>query len=385
MTDEKQLAPRAPAHRGIYDAVVIGGGLVGSAVAYGLRRALDHVAVLDEGDVAYRASRGNFGLVWVQSKGMGLPRYGVWTMASAGAWPQLADELLEQTGVDVYLEQRGGLHVLLSDEEMQARATFMRTLLAQPGMAQYDWKLLDRNEVADLVPGIGPEVRGATWTPVDGIANPLKLLRALHMSFAQRAVDYLPRCPAQKIRQRDGVFEITTPTGTVRARKLVLAGGLSNKALGEQIGLAVPVRPQRGQIVVLERTRRLLETPLSTLRQTDEGTWLIGDSQEEAGYVDNHVGLPILGTLADRAVRTLPALREVRVVRSWAALRVMSQDGFPIYQQSETCPGAFVATCHSGVTLAAAHAFKLAPMIAAGQLADDMAPFSTRRFHVQEA
>lgn len=63
----------------------------------------------------------------------------------------------------------------------------------------------------------------------------------------------------------------------------------------------------------------------------------------------------------------------------------MSKDGFPIYQQSETCPGAFVATCHSGVTLAAAHALKLALMIAAGQLADDMAPFSTRRFHVQEA
>ncbi|MFY1991601.1 FAD-dependent oxidoreductase [Achromobacter xylosoxidans] len=385
MTDEIQQAPRAPAHRGVYDAVVIGGGLVGSAVAYGLRRELDHVAVLDEGDVAYRASRGNFGLVWVQSKGMGLPRYGVWTMTSAGAWPQLAAELREQTGVDVHLEQRGGLHALLSDEEMEARATFMRTLLAQPGMAQYDWKMLDRHELADMVPGIGPEVRGATWTPVDGIANPLKLLRALHMSFAQRAVDYLPRCPAQQVRQRDGVFEVTTPTGTVRARKLVLASGLSNKVLGEQVGLAVPVRPQRGQIVVLERTRRLLETPLSTLRQTDEGTWLIGDSQEEAGYVDNQVGLPILGTLADRAVRTLPALREVRVVRSWAALRVMSKDGFPIYQQSETCPGAFVATCHSGVTLAAAHALKLAPMVAAGQLADDMAPFSTRRFHVQEA
>ncbi|WP_343720092.1 FAD-dependent oxidoreductase, partial [Achromobacter dolens] len=58
MTDEIQQAPRAPAHRGVYDAVVIGGGLVGSAVAYGLRRELDHVAVLDEGDVAYRASRG---------------------------------------------------------------------------------------------------------------------------------------------------------------------------------------------------------------------------------------------------------------------------------------------------------------------------------------
>ena len=172
-----------------------------------------------------------------------------------------------------------------------------------------------------------------------------------------------------------------TPGERVRAGQLLVQ---LNDA-PEQGELARLQAQARNARALLERTRRLLETPLSTLRQTDEGTSLIGDSQEEAGYVDNHVGLPILGTLADRAVRTLPALREVRVVRSWAALRVMSQDGFPIYQQSETCPGAFVATCHSGVTLAAAHAFKLAPMIAAGQLADDMAPFSTRRFHVQEA
>ncbi|KAG1448847.1 hypothetical protein G6F57_016757 [Rhizopus arrhizus] len=58
----------------------------------------------------------------------------------------------------------------------------------------------------------------------------------------------------------------------------------------------------------------MLETPLSTLRQTDEGTWLIGDSQEEAGYVDNLVGLPILGTLADRAVRISAAFENTAAV-----------------------------------------------------------------------
>ncbi|ARP92932.1 NAD(P)/FAD-dependent oxidoreductase [Bordetella genomosp. 13] len=370
---------------GVYDAVVIGGGLVGSAVAYGLRRTLARVAVLDEDDVAFRASRGNFGLVWVQSKGMGMPRYGAWTMSSAGLWPQLAAELLDKTGVDVRLEQRGGLHALLSDEEVEARVKFMTTLQAQPDMPQYPWKLLDRHELADMVPGIGPEVRGATWTPVDGIANPLKLLRALHTAMSREGVDYLPRRRATAIRRDDGVFHIDTPQGAVRAGRLVLASGLGNPHLGRQVGLDLPIRPQRGQIIVLERTRRVLHTPFSTLRQMDEGSWLIGDSQEEAGYADEIAGLPVLGTLADRAVRTLPALRDVRVVRSWAALRVMSRDGFPIYQESETCPGAFVATCHSGVTLAAAHALKLAPMIAAGALADDMAPFSTRRFHVQEA
>jgi len=369
-----------------YDAIVVGGGLVGSALAYGLRRRLDRVAVLDEGDVAYRASRGNFGLVWVQSKGMGMPRYGVWTMTSQRVWPELAARLLEESGIDVHLEQHGGLHVLLSDEEVQARIAFMTNLLAQPGMSQYEWKLLDRHELADLVPGIGPDVRGASWTPVDGIANPLKLLRAFHTTFQRNGVDYLPRCAARTVgRQSDGTFVVDTPCGPLQAPRLVLACGLGNKALGAQVGLDVPVRPQRGQIVVLERTRRVLRTPVSTLRQMDEGSWLIGDSQEEAGYADREVSLPILGTLADRAVRTLPALRDVNVVRAWSALRVMSPDGFPIYAQSDTCPGAFVATCHSGVTLAGAHALVLAPMIADGALAGDMAPFSPRRFHVQAA
>jgi glycine/D-amino acid oxidase-like deaminating enzyme len=378
-------APRQRRHHGVYDALVIGGGLVGSAIAYGLRQSLDHVAVLDEGDVAYRASRGNFGLVWVQSKGLGMPAYAHWTLSSATLWGQLASELLDTTGIDVCLEQRGGLHVLLSDEETEQRIEFMTSLMAQPGMARYDWKLLDRHQVADLVPGIGPEVRGASWTPVDGIANPLKLLRALHTSFAHLQVDYLPHHEALAVEREGGVFGVATQHGKVRANKIVLASGLGNRSLGLRVGLDLPVRPQRGQIIVLERTRRLLDIPMSTLRQMDEGSWLVGDSQEEAGYSDRAIGLPILATLADRAMRTLPALREVCAVRTWSALRVMSLDGFPIYEQSLSHPGAFAATCHSGVTLAAAHALKLAPMLVDGALPPAMSSFSTQRFHVQKA
>ena len=72
--------------------------------------------------------------------------------------------------------------------------------------------------------------------------------------------------------------------------------------------------------------------------------------------------------------------------RAWAALRVMTQDGFPIYDQSATCPGAFVATCHSGVTLAANHALVLAPLIAGGGLPPETFDvFSARRFDVPAA
>ena len=81
------------------DVIVVGGGLVGMAVAYGLARQGAKVRVLDEGDDAFRASRGNFGLVWVQGKGYGFAPYTRWTRASAGAWPALAAELNNATGV----------------------------------------------------------------------------------------------------------------------------------------------------------------------------------------------------------------------------------------------------------------------------------------------
>jgi glycine/D-amino acid oxidase-like deaminating enzyme len=87
--------------------------------------------------------------------------------------------------------------------------------------------------------------------------------------------------------------------------------------------------------------------------------------------------------MADRAVRMFPLLGRLNVVRSWSALRVMSPDGFPIYDQSLRYPGAFGVTCHSGITLAPAHAYHLAPLIAGGTLsATPFDAFSARRFDV---
>src|SRR5689334_24330391 len=111
-----------------FDAIVIGGGLVGSAIAYGLARAGLDCAIVDEGDVAYRASRGNFGLVWVQSKGLGAPHYQRWTRASAATWPALAADLGERTGIDVGLEQNGGLQLCLGADELAKRQAIMEQM-----------------------------------------------------------------------------------------------------------------------------------------------------------------------------------------------------------------------------------------------------------------
>jgi glycine/D-amino acid oxidase-like deaminating enzyme len=141
----------------------------------------------------------------------------------------------------------------------------------------------------------------------------------------------------------------------------------------------MPVSPQQGQIIVTERLRPLLDYPTHLMRQTDEGTVMLGDSQEDVGF-DTTTRVAVLKKIAARNVAAFPALKEASVVRTWAALRVMTPDGFPIYEQSQRYRGAFAATCHSGVTLAGAHALALAPAVMEGQLPDSLDAFASSRF-----
>jgi len=258
-------------------------------------------------------------------------------------------------------------------------------LQAQPRFPRYPIEVLDRASLAARVPGLGAEVVGGTYCPIDGHCNPLKLLCALHAATIRAGGVYRSDCPVARITPRSEGFTLDTACGTVTAGRVVLAAGLGNAALAPLVGLAAPVRPNQGQIVALERVPRFLAMPFDTIRQTDEGTVLIGDSQQDRG-LDDTCTVDVVATIAARAVRVFPALGSARVVRAWAGLRVMTPDGFPVYEQSAIHPGAFVATCHSGVTLAANHALVLPSHIEAGALPKEIfEPFSARRFDVPTA
>lgn len=104
------------------DVIVIGGGLVGTAVAYGLARPGKNITALDERDDACRASRGNFGLIWVHGKGRRIPHYARWTREYGRQWHTLAARLQGETGIDVQAKQNGAFHLCWSEAELAARS-----------------------------------------------------------------------------------------------------------------------------------------------------------------------------------------------------------------------------------------------------------------------
>ena len=360
------------------DIIVVGGGLVGSAIAYGLARCGAQVTVLDGADDVLRASRGNFGLVWVQGKGHGFSPYARWSRNSAQLWPVLHGQLLELTGIDVRLRQSGGFSFCYTEElfvQRRARLESIRSALA----GDYPFEMLDHAALKARLPQVGPGVFGASYCPMDGDVNPLKLLRALHGACSRMNVATFTNQMITSISHRLGLFTLQTRSGTVQAPRIVLAAGLGNPVLAAQVGLQAPVRPQRGQMLVSERTARFLDYPTLHVRQTEEGSVQIGDSIEEVGFNDFTTN-DVLARIARRAIEAFPQLAGLNLVRAWGALRVLSLDGYPVYQESPSCPGAFVATCHSGVTLSAIHAHCIAPWMAGGPPPDGLDVFSGERF-----
>jgi len=363
------------------DFAVIGGGLVGATIARGLASGGLRVVVLDDGDIALRASRGNFALVWVQGKGSDMPRYAEWTRQSVSLWREFCTEIAAETGLDVSYEQPGGFHLALSEEELEyLRAT--RHVGPQPeGTAYPPCEIMSASEIRSHLPHVGAEVVGGSYCPLDGHVNALRLFRAVHQAMIVRGVDYRPNSRVTEI-GFDGVFRLSLEgAGAIMADKLLLAAGLDNARLAPMVGLAAPVRSQRGQILVTEKTLPFLNFPIATVRQTDEGSVLIGDSQEEVGPGEA-VATGIASVMASRAMRMFPSIAGLKIVRWWDCARVLSPDGYPIYDHSRSHPGAFLATCHSGVTLAAAHAKLLTPAILNGGLPEQFAAFSSRRFNV---
>lgn len=366
------------------EVAIVGGGLLGACFGWGLTRQGVSTVMLDQGDTAVRTARGNFGLVWLQGKGVGMPAYSRWTLESIRSWDDFAAELQAQTDIDVCYRRPGGFHLCTSEQALAGKRDMMTTLSRQLGPDHYDYEIVDQARLRQAIPAVG-DIPGALFTPHDGHCNPLRLLRALHAGFASNGGSYLPHSQVERIaRAGDGRYETYNEHGSLLSvsDKIVIAAGHGSAGLGAQLGLDIPIFPDQGQVLVTEKTAPLLNFPTTTIRQTNEGNLMLGLSSQEVG-MDTRTDPATIRAIVRDCMKAMPVLKSLRIQRIWAALRIMTPDGFPIYQHSDSHPGAFSFTCHSGVTLAAVHALTVAPWIQQGRIPADRSCFHPARLQEQ--
>lgn len=368
-----------------YEICIIGGGLMGAAVALGLVETGAKVLMVDKVSAIHRASRGNFGLVWSQSKGGGNRPYARLSERAVREFTDFSGRLEEESGIDVELRLGTGLILSLGEEEFKARKATIEKMHREAELEgeSHPSRLVDRNEVQELVgkTSIGDRVTGGSHSEIDGDVNPLLLLKAMRKVFIKNGGSFVQGCDVNAIDRNGDGYKLSTSTGEILADRLVLAAGLGNIALCSKLGRDSHLVPQKGQLLVTERVAPFLPFPFSGIRQTVHGSVLIGYTQENTGF-DLSTTVPESVRLATRAVNIFPALAHVNIVRSWASLRILTEDGLPIYDQLDGYPGLYLLGTHSCVTLASLHATLLPPWILGGDRPLEIEGFNLERFNV---
>ena len=368
---------------GAADVVVIGAGVIGTAVAHALSGAGLSVIVVDRRGVGLEASGANVGLVTLFS-GHSLeepepgPVYEL-TRLSAEAYAGLGEE----TGVDVEYERSGGVVFAETEERLAAlRRAF-------EGYRRHgvpvEW--LDDKGVRECEPAFWSErVRGGVFCPQNGQINPLLLCRALARGARRRGARFILGAAVTGISCGEGrVRAVLTSEGDIGCARVVNAAGAWAREVGEMVGLALPVAPARGQILLTEAVPRFIHRVVSgaepSARQTRRGNVIIGSTVESAGF-DKRVTPRTVGEFAAGVLPHFPRLAGLSVIRSWAGLRPATPDHKPIIEAPPGPAGLVLAVGHSrrGICYAAGTGRVVADLVAGRPPALDLAAFRLSRF-----
>ncbi|WP_231493464.1 NAD(P)/FAD-dependent oxidoreductase [Alicyclobacillus macrosporangiidus] len=367
MSDAQIMVEHVPPRMNA-DVVVIGAGVVGNAIAFHLAEQRADVLVVDKNYPLSGTSGSTQAWVWVHSK----------TPASYAEFSHLSAQLypyLKRRIGDVEYQRTGGISPIFTQAELERAKRFVEAY-SKRGM---DVRLLTGDEARQLEPCLSDRVIAATYSPIDGNVNPLRLVDAYRRAAVKLGARYSFYNPVRNVEYTSGRFLVHSERSEITSRQLVIAAGIWSREIGQWLGVDIPVRPVRGQILVTEPLQPLLRHTLSGLRQAQNGEFLIGYSHEEIGF-DRRNTLPVIQQTAEMAVRYVPILAQARLVRAFSGLRVMPEDGLPILGRVPEYPGLYVAVMHSGYTLSPLVGTLMAELILTGETSEPMDEYTITRF-----
>ncbi len=362
----------------VHDIIIVGGGISGAAIAYGLVANGYKVTMIDAPTVTNKASRSNVGLIWCQSKFLHLPNYARWGFHSASLFPALTKELEKISGIKIPVQYKGGLIACIGEEEYQKREEYIDKL--RDALGEYPGEMISRSALERKLPhiGFGSEVTGAAFCEADGIVEPLQLLRAFKVAFCKLGGN-LVETTIHDVQPGDGGYRVSTEKGPMDCERVVLAAGLANRRFAGFAVPRLPVSADKGQVLLIERMPPVMPIPILGITQTFGGTTIIGFRHEFVGH-DTRIVQGDVAVEGQWAMRVWPELGQKRLIRVWSGLRVMPEDKQAIYSRLPGHPKATVINTHSAVTLAAAHTRHLPDFILGGKLPDMAQGMTLKRF-----
>lgn len=363
------------------DVAVVGGGVIGLSVAYHAARRGAKVTLLEAGGLGSGASGAAAGMLNAQAESAEPGPFLELQLKGRDAHRVLAPALYEETGLDPEYVWSGTLLVARSEDFEERLATAYRWQRELGLPAQW----LDAEAARGLEPALAPDTRAALYLPEEGQVNSGRLVRALALAAARQGAELHEETRVTSLRvERGRATGVETARGVVPAGSIVLAGGSESAGLLSGVGLELPVRPVKGEILTIHAA----PPPVSS-NVWDEGCYLVPKrdgrvvvgATERPGEWDRRPTLGGIADLSDAARGLIPTLSAAPMADLWGGLRPSTPSGQPVLGTIEGFEGLLLATGHhrNGILLSAI----TGDMISALALGEDP-PLDLRPFGYEE-
>ncbi len=368
------------------DVVIVGGGVIGCAIAYFLRKRDMAVMVLERGEIGAQASSAAAGLLAPLGPLSGPGPLADLLLGSFALFPELVAELEDASGIRVEYERTGALRTVRNAKRVAGLRKRMEEW--QPLGLQMYW--LSGDEARQREPLLAADTCAAIYAPEESQVRAPLLVKAFAQAATRLgAVFYSHREIMGLQRHGTRVTDVYTSEGeTIACDHLVIAAGAWAARCGEWLGFELPVSPLRGQILSLRQAglptlplRHIVFGEGAYLAPKEDGTIVVGATKEEAGF-DAHVTANGVIWLLETARKLTPALGQSAVEAIWAGLRPKTPDGQPILGAAPKWENVTLATGHNsvGVLLSAITGQSIAELVATGRTPGIIVPFGLTRF-----